>query len=122
MLDGYKVKANVGELKATIVRIAGNATVANASIVDGTGDGVTLGYSGTGIYTLTFAESPGAFVGMDVAFQASTPGNVAGHTAIADDFASNALPISVFNAADTAHALVANEYLLVTIWTRSSSV
>ena len=105
------------------ILIQGNATVANASIVAGSGEGWSLSYSGTGLYTLTPSDNPGKLVGFTFGFQASTQANLAGHSAVADDKVSvtNAIPVQVFNATPAAHALVADEYISVTLKFRTSS-
>jgi len=60
-LAEYPVKGNEAELACYVVRIVGHATPGSASIVAGTGTGVTLSYTATGIYTLTLGESLGQF-------------------------------------------------------------
>lgn len=109
-LDGYKVKSNVPESKKHSIRCVGGAS---AITKDGGGKGISVSRTGTGAYLLTWKDAPGAFIKWSANFGASTPANVAGHTAVRGVYDSSALTLAfvVYNSTFAAHDLAAAEYI-----------
>ena len=121
-LNAYPLKGGEPELVTYKLRLLGETTGPTVSIDEGSSQGVSVAYSATGIYTLTWGDSPGKFVSAQASLGAATPADLAGHTVIRDTYASLALAFSVFNAADAAHALVDDEYLDVEVTFQRTSV
>jgi len=120
ILDVVKGESGKRELVFVTGRILGETTGPTAT--KDTGDGWTVAYSATGIYTVTFTNTYASFVGCVASLTAATPGDLAGHTVIQDTFASNGIPFHVYNAADAAHAIVDDEYLqFVAVFKRQSA-
>lgn len=109
MQDAYPAKASRPEVVAYDVRGEGGS----AAVTQLSGAGVTLTRTGTGAYLLTFKENPGTFVSALSGLQASTPGALAGHTVVFDDYVASTytLPFVVYNASDAAHDLAADEFV-----------
>lgn len=109
--------ATLPGVEAHIVKFVGGA----AAVTKVYGKAVTVTYVGSGVVNLvwdTSPENPGTCLGiLGFSFQASTPGDVAGHTVVADDFvtATSTLPITIFNGSDTGHDLAASEWLTLVI-------
>jgi len=84
------------------------------------GPGITAVRQGAGVHRVSFAEHPGTFVGYSFAFQGATPANVAGHTVVLDTWVAPSgstlgyFDLTVYNASDAAHDLVATELVSVT--------
>ncbi len=109
MQDAYPKRAtNPGETDHLIRFVGGSAAVTKVY-----GPGVTVAYTNTGIVTFTWAENPGTFLGANATFQATTPGDVAGHTAVFGAFNTTAftLVVRIYNASDALHDLAALEWL-----------
>lgn len=115
------VRSSITQLETHEVIGLGAATA--ISKVSG-GDQVTVTRTGTGAYTVTFAENPGNFMGASITLQATTPGNLAGHTVIpgAWDATLFALSFIVYNAADAAHDLAALEWFNASLKFSSSNL
>src|SRR5687768_10100778 len=86
------------------------------------GAGITVARAAAGRYTLTFAESPGWFLGFTPGLYADTPANIAAHTVIVDTpgtaptattpgAAVTVVEVDFFDAAGAAHDLAAAEYI-----------
>lgn len=79
--------------------------------------GWTVARSALGIYRISFSENYSALISGFAMIGGTTPANVAGHTAVWDDYVAasgntNAYrDVSVYNAADALHDLVATEFL-----------
>lgn len=89
------------------------------------GQGVTVTRTGEGAYEIAWAENPGAFVGWAKDFGAATPGDLAGYSAVRDEYdtADFKLPFVVYNASDSAADLIADQWVDIEIaFTEASGV
>lgn len=82
---------------------------------DGVGEGFSYANAGTGLYTITLNKQYVGLVAALATFSAATPANVAGHTAVFDDYTAvssgDTIQVTVYNASDAAHDLAASEEL-----------
>ena len=85
------------------------------------GKGVTVTRTGTGAYLATFDDTYSSMVFAGAQLQAATPGDLAGHTVVFDEYASGAVAFIVYNAADAAHDLVDDEYVQLMFVMRSTA-
>ena len=87
----------------------------SAAVTKVTGPDVTITRTGTGAYLLTWAADPGNSLGAVASLQATTPGDVAGHTVICGPYvsASKTMTVTVYNASDAVHDLAALEWFNV---------
>lgn len=108
MLDQYPIRGTIPEEHVDTVRMLGTGAAVPTKVY---GPGVTITRTGVGAYTLTWSENPGTFLGMAPSWQATTPADLKGFTVVAGVFASNALPIVVYNASDAAADLAALQWL-----------
>lgn len=108
MSDLYPVRGTIPEEHVDTVKMVGTGASAPTKVY---GPGVTITRDGVGEYTLTWSENPGTFLGIYPAWQATTPADLKGYTVVAGAFASNALPIIVYNASDAADDLEAAQWL-----------
>ncbi len=78
--------------------------------------GWTATQESTGIYRVTFTDGYSALISMFGSIGGATPADVAGHTCVWDDYVApvgSALAyreVSIYNAADALHDLVATEF------------
>lgn len=98
MLDTYQDRASFPEVVRNLVRIEG-AGAANPD--KEVGRGVTVTWVSTGRYRFVWAENPGQFLGLLHGFQATTPANVDGWTAVAGDYNSTTRTLDVYVYSDT---------------------
>jgi hypothetical protein len=115
MLDGFALKCTQGQMVAHVVAGEGGSAAVTQSTVTA-GKGAVLTRTGTGAYRITWAEeSPGTFHGAIATLAAATPGNLAGHTAIFDEYDSTnrQLDFVVYNSSFAAHDLAADEHVTV---------
>jgi hypothetical protein len=113
MQDSFPKKGtNPGEVEHTI-RVVGGAS----AITKVYGPGVSVTYVGSGAFTLTWAENPGTFLGFTYGLQATTPGDVKGHTVVCGAFNTTAftLGVTLYNASDTGHDLAALEWITMRV-------
>lgn len=94
-LDSFPTRFAQHEVVMHVVRFVGGA--AAATKVDGTGQGVTVTYVGSGVINLEWEENPGTFLGAVFSVQAATPNNVDTYTVTADEFDTSTytLPITL---------------------------
>jgi|SRR6185436_18515653 len=95
-----------------VVKLAG----AGASTPTKTfGRGVTIGRTGAGAYTLTFAEFPGVYVGLlGYGFESGTQSGLKGYTVVTNSPSSGVITINVTNAGDTPTDLASGQSLTLT--------
>lgn len=103
-----------------VVRAVGGA----AAVTKVTGPGVTVTRTGTGAYSVTFSENVGVVLTAVASLQATTPGDLAGHTVVFAPYntTTKVLAFVVYNAADAAHDLAALEWVSLNIKTSASSL
>lgn len=122
-LGAFPVRSgNVPEFVEYQLRLLG--TGAADPTVEVGGGGMTVTRTGSGAYRIAWAENPGTYVGGGVTVAAATPADVAGHTCIADtwDATNFRFDWTLYNAADAAHDLAANEYFIVRVMFRRGGV
>lgn len=119
MLNAWEIKASEPEVVATVIRLLGTGA---SDCTKEIGAGVTVARTGAGAHTITWADDPGVFLGWSASFGAATPGDMAGHTAIRDTYASKALPFVVYDSSFAADDLEADEYIDIVVWFRRTSV
>lgn len=107
----FTTRSNVPDEVTHRVRLLG-ANDAHPTAETG-GGGITATRTGEGAYRVTFAESPGIFVGWACGLGAATPGDLAGYTAVRDTYdATNfRLDFVVYNSSFAAADLIANQYI-----------
>lgn len=122
---GQEAYPTVGTEPRTIrhqFRLLGTgASVPTAEVTHG---GVTLTRPAIGRVLFTFAENPGVFVNVFDGLQAATPGDLKGYTLVWDtyDSTAKAIEVSIFDSADAAADLAANQYLHCEIIFKPSNV
>lgn len=111
-LDGYKVKSNEPEAKLHKVRAVGGSS----AVTKVKGKGIAVTRTGSGAYLLTWSDDPGNLVDIGATLQATTPGDLAGHTVIFGAYTAGTptLAFVVYNASDAAHDLAALEWINIT--------
>lgn len=122
-LSVYPSRSNIPEDVTYKFRGLG-ANGAALTLESNTGTNVTSGYTSEGIYTLTFGEHPGTFIGWNYALIAATPGDVKGYTVIADtwDSSTKVFTFHVFNGSVTLADLIADQYICLELTFRRSGV
>lgn len=111
-LDAFPLRSSEAETYQTEIRLLGTgADVPTKEL----GKGITVARTGTGVYTLTWADNPGTFLGWSPGLGAATPADVAGYTVVRDTYASKVLAISLFDATAAAVDLAADEYLDISV-------
>lgn len=94
-----------------VIRAVGGTT----AVTKVTGPGVAVTRTGAGAYLLTWQAKPGNLLAAVASLQATTPGDIAGHTVVCGPYvaATKTMTVNVYNAADTAHDLAALEWFNV---------
>lgn len=120
-LQAYPFRTNIPDNVCIAVRgLGANGTALD--IEDGAA-GITSARSGEGAYSFTFNESPGTFVAAHFSFGAATPGDMKGYTAVVDTAVSaTVFTFVVYDSTFTAADVIANQYLYVTMYFRTSGV
>jgi hypothetical protein len=121
-LDAFVQRQSEPESVGIKVRLLGTGAAAPTKVL---GQGITVTYTGVGIYKLTFAELPGTFEKAGgVALQAVTPGDIKGHTVVFDtwDATTKSIEVTFWNASEAAHDLAANEWLSFTLFFKRTGV
>ena len=77
------------------------------------GNGVTVTWVSTGLYEVTWAESPYQFIGYSAGLLATTPGDLKGYTVVCGDFNTTTKKIrfSVYNSSFALADLAATQRL-----------
>lgn len=107
-LDRYPVVVSEPELRTIKVRLLGTGAAAPTKVY---GRGITVARTGAGVYTLTFASSPGDFVGVKFGLDATTPGDIKNHSVICTKTSSTVITVNFYDAAAAAHDLAALEWI-----------
>jgi len=112
-LDAFPVKANAPELIEHVCLAVGGAS----AITKVSGEGIAVSRTDTGDYLLTWSDAPGNFKGATASLQATTIGDLAGHTVVFGAFTAGGttLAFGVYNAADASHDLAALEWVTVRV-------
>lgn len=110
---------NVFDVRAKqpdLVLVTGRILGANGSVSKVTGKGWSIAYVSEGLYTITFKENNGTFLGWTYGLQATTPADVDGWTAVIGAYTTTTpsaptIQISVYDATPTIADLVALNWL-----------
>ena len=88
------------------------------------GGGVASDRTGEGVYTLTFDENPGTFVGWTYGFGAATPADLKGYTAVRDtwDATNRIFTFIVYDSTFTAADIIADQYIDVNVTFKRTNV
>ena len=88
------------------------------------GPGVTVTRTGEGAYLITWAESPGTFVGWSCSFGAATPADLKGYTAVRDTYDTSAFTLAfvTYDSTFTAADIIANQYADVRVTFKATAV
>lgn len=111
-MDFYPKRSTEPDLKNVEVRLLG--TGASAPTKE-RGQGITVARSGTGVYTLTFPESPGVWAGATHGHEATTASGLAGFTVVVTPTSSTVITVSLFNGSNAAADLAAAQWLNLTL-------
>ena len=100
-----------------VIAVGGSSAITK---VNGTGPGIAVTRLDTGDYKLTWSQDPGPNLrGVVASLQATTPGDIAGHTVICGAFVAESgstsatMLVNVYDAADASHDLAALEWFTV---------
>jgi hypothetical protein len=104
----YEVMASQPGVREHVISLTGTGA---ADPTKNYGQGVAVTRTGAGAYLITWAENPGRFVGWTFSMGATTPGDVAGHTAIRGAYNSSAFTLAfvLYSSSFAAHDLAALE-------------
>jgi len=117
-MDGYPVRSSEPETVKVPIRILGTGAANPTKVY---GKGVTITRTGAGAYLATFSGKAGElgnYVGMTVGLEATTPGDMAGHTVVAGATATSAAGVVtkafvLYNATFAARDLAALEWITI---------
>lgn len=121
MMDAFPQRNSSPEIECHHVRLLGTGAAAPTKQI---GRGITVTRTSAGLYKLTWAETPGTFVGISGAFGAATPDDMQGHTFARDTYDATAFSLEVLvqDSAFNVDDLEANEYLdLQVYFTRTAA-
>lgn len=95
-----------------------------AAVTKTHGPGVTVTRTGTGAYSVTFAENVGVVLSATYGLQATTPGDLAGHTVVFAPYntTTKVLAFVVYNSSFAAHDLAALEWVSLNIQTSAQGL
>ena len=115
-LDAFPVRSNEPEARVHLVTYQG----AGAAVMttDNGGRGMTLTRDGTGVYTITWSDNPGNFLGWSYAIGGTTPTNVDGYTIVREQYSTTAytLQINILTEGQAAHDLSTTEVVDIQLW------
>lgn len=114
MLDAYPLVSNIPAAYVAMARVVGGT----AAVTKVRGDGLSVSYTSTGLYLVTFGESPGKHQHNLYSLNADTPGDVKTHSVVFDVYNSSALTIafSLYDASGNLHDLAASEWIDLQFW------
>lgn len=118
--EAYPLRSCVPDVWAYPMRILG-ANGANPT--EEVGPGVAITRTGEGAYLITWAESPGTFVGWSCNFGAATPADLAGYTAVRDTYDSSAktLAFVTYNSSFAAADVIAAQYADIVVYFQATA-
>jgi hypothetical protein len=123
-LDGYPVKSNEAEAKVFLVTYQG----AGAAVMttDNGGRGMTLTRDGVGVFTITWTDLPGNFLGWSYAIGGTTPTDVDGYTIVREQFVAGSsttdasMQFNILTEGQAAHDLSTTEVVDLQLWFQST--
>ncbi len=111
-IDSFDASCIEPDLVEHIVKLAGAGAATPSKTF---GRGVTVGRTGAGVYTLTFAEFPGVYVGLlGFGFESGTQSGLKGYTVVTNSPSSGVITINVTNAAEALTDLASGQSLTLT--------
>jgi hypothetical protein len=120
--NAYPVRCLLPETFILPIKLLGTGAD-EVTISEGSAFITSVTRTGAGAHTIIFNDLYQALQVAAVGFQASTPGDMAGHTCVVDDLATNnTLPFVVYDSAFAADDLEANEYLTLLVVMRNTSL
>ena len=108
--NAYPLLATQPEVRLHVIRLLGTgASVPTKEY----GDGVTVTRGGAGVYTLTWADTPGIFLGMFPGLAAVAPGDIDRFSVVREEYvpATRAIQFTVYSEAGAATDLAAAQRL-----------
>lgn len=116
MLDAFPIRVSEPEVYLTWVRMVGTGASVPTEVL---GAGVTITRTDVGRYLLTWLDNPGTFAGFTWGLNATTQGDIKGHTVTASVYPLTAstytLEIDLWDSAFAAEDLEALEWLTLAI-------
>lgn len=113
-MDFYPPKTSIPEERKYRIRVEG---VNGDNPTKELGAGVTVTRTGEGAYRITWASNPGTFIGWSKGFGAATPADLAGYTAVRDEYDSTnkRLDFVVYSDTPAAADLIADQWIDVVV-------
>lgn len=120
MSDSYPIKATQPEVIEHVIRAVGGT----AAVTKVTGAGVAVSRTGTGLYLLTWPETPGTHIGNAYSLAATTVAAMAGHTVSFGVYNTTAftLAFNFYNSSFAARDLAALEWIDIVCRFKATSV
>lgn len=118
----YPVRAGNPEIVEYWIRLQGAGASAPTLAEPSASAGITVARSSAGIYTLTWADDPGNYVGFTYGFEDTTPANLDDHSCIVDNYTSKVLTITVYDGAPAVDDLESTEYLSLCVAFKRTSL
>ncbi len=122
VLSTSTLRSNQQELVAHVFRLQGAGAAVLTISEPANAAGVSVGRTSAGIYTLTWTDDPGSFVGATYGFEDTTPANLDDHSCITDNYASKVLTFTVYDGSPAVDDLESTEYLTVVAWFKQTGV
>ena len=112
-LDADPARTTEPDMIYVEVRLLGTGASAPTKVL---GKGITVARTGAGVYTLTFAKSPGNWCGpTGVGLDATTPGDIKNHSVVVTNTSATVVTVNFYDAAAAAHDLAALEWINFTL-------
>lgn len=106
--QSFPVHTGQSEHTTHLVRLLG----VDGSVSKVEGKGITIAYVSEGVYTATWSDNPGRFLGYSYGFQATTPGDVKSYTVVCEPYNTTAYSIKfTVYSSGTAADLIALQWL-----------
>lgn len=108
-IDSFDAQCIEPELIEHIIKLAGAGTSVPGKTF---GRGVTVGRTGVGVITLTYAEFPGTYVGLTgFGFESATQAGLKGYTVVTNAITSSVITINITSAAEALTDLASGQSL-----------
>ena len=107
-LDADPLRTTEADMKYVEVRLLGTGAAIPTKVL---GKGITVARTGVGVYTLTFAKSPGNWCGALVGLDATTGSDIKNHSVIVTATSTTVVTVTFWDASAAAHDLAALEWI-----------
>jgi len=121
-MDAYPVRDLQPEKIEVTCRLLGTGASAPTLEQPAAAAGISVGRTGAGVYTLTFTDDPGTYVGHTPGFECATPANVEDHKVVVHGYSSKVLTFTVYDGTPAADDLEATEYLILNLEFKRTSL